>query len=30
MKKLIITANPSSKGFSHKIANKLKTLSIDA
>jgi NAD(P)H dehydrogenase (quinone) len=27
MKKLIITANPSSKGFTHKIAEKLSTLS---
>jgi hypothetical protein len=28
MKKLIITANPSSKGFTHKIADKLNELSI--
>jgi putative NADPH-quinone reductase len=28
MKKLIITANPSSEGFSHKIADKLKELSL--
>jgi putative NADPH-quinone reductase len=28
MKKLIITANPSSKGFTHKIADKLNELSL--